>query len=94
MPDVVESQTELTQILIDEVRMLRSAIELRPNHDEPMTRDQAAAYLKMHPDTLYKLARVNKIAYSRKGEGLRASMVFLKKDLDDYLARTRIPTVD
>lgn len=92
-----EKTEKLLEELLLEVKQLRFAVEQQPSKsltDEPMTRDEAASFLKMHPDTLYKLARMNKVAYSRKGEGLRASMVFLKKDLDDYLERTRIPAVD
>jgi len=89
-----ENSDILFESLLVEIRALRQAVENQTVSDKPMNRIDAAAYLQMHTDTLYKLARANKIAYSRKGEGRRASMVFLKADLDDYISRTRIPNVD
>ena len=60
-----------------------------------MTRDEAAEYLGVHPDTLYRWAvEEGKIAYSRLGDGGRAPIRFVTRDLDDYLSRTRVPTVE
>jgi len=52
----------------------------------PMTRTEAAQYLKIHPMTLYKLARRNKVSYCRVGSSMR----FLKEDLDSFLMKTRV----
>jgi excisionase family DNA binding protein len=61
----------------------------------PMTRAEAAEYLQIHPDTLYRWSvEEGKIAYCRLGEGARASLRFLKKDLDQFLSKQRIPTVE
>ncbi len=87
-------QTTLLRQLVEEVHELNEKLTVQVDHDLPMTREQAARFLNMHPDTLYKLARENKIAYSRKGDGKRSEMIFLRQDLEDYLDRMRIPAVD
>ena len=62
--------------------------------DRPMTRNQAAEYLNVHRDTLYKWAVEGWLAYSRLGDGGRAPMRFTKADLDDFIRTNRIPTVE
>ncbi len=62
--------------------------------NRPFTKDEAAQYLGINPDTLCKWARQGRIAYCRLGEGARAPMRFRKKDLDAFLSASRIPTVE
>lgn len=94
-----ETHTSLLTELIAEVRAMREIIE-RSQHPKdlgvtPLTRDEAAEYLGIHPDTLYRWAvEEGKIAYSRLGDGGRAPIRFTKRDLDDYLNRMRIPTIE
>ena len=94
-----EAHTLLLTELVTEVRAMRVSIE-RAQHpknlaDAPLTRDEAAEYLGVHPDTLYRWAvEEGKIAYSRLGDGGRAPIRFVTRDLDDYLSRTRVPTVE
>ncbi len=73
---------------------LGSEMHAQKTWDRPMTKVEAASYLGINPDTLCKWARAGKIAYCRLGEGQRAPMRFTKKDLDHYLSRVRIPTVE
>ena len=85
--------------LVVELRLLREflgkTLQHADNYDGPLTRDQAAAYLSIHPDTLYKWAvEDGRIAYSRFGEGARAPLRFYRKDLDAFAHSCRIPTVD
>jgi len=93
-----QEQVLLTE-LIDQLRSLRLAIEReqesRDKYDGPLTREAAAEYLGIHKDTLYRWAVVEgRIAYSRLGDGVRAPIRFARKDLDDFLRRVRIPTVE
>jgi len=94
-----EAHTSLLTELLVEVRAMHKTIERAQDPrncvDAPLTRDEAAAYLGIHPDTLYRWAvEEGKIAYSRLSDGGRAPMRFIKRDLDDFLSRTRIPTVE
>ncbi len=59
-----------------------------------MTREEAAEYLKGHPDTVYRWARQNRITYPGFGDGDRAPRRFLKKDLDAFVVEGRIAAVD
>ena len=60
-----------------------------------MTRDEAAEYLGVHPDTLYRWAvEEGETAYFRLGDGGRAPIRFVRCDLDDYLSQTRVPTLE
>ena len=77
--------------------MANIAAELRRfnRYQEPMTRDEAAAYLKINPDTLYRWSVVEgRIRYSRLGNGGRAALRYRVEDLDDFIAGCSIPTVD
>ncbi len=84
--------------LTAEVRQLREAMErsqdVHDRYSKPLTREQAAEYLSIHPDTLYRWAVEGRVAYSRLGDGERAPMRFLKEDLDEYARNQRIPTVE
>jgi len=84
---------ELLTVLIDEVKAMRLAMELNGTgavKPATLTREEAAAYLGVHPDTLYRWARENRIAYVRMGEGEKAPMRFTLEDLDRYLQECRI----
>jgi excisionase family DNA binding protein len=63
--------------------------------NDVMKLEDAAKYLGVHPDTVRRKAiEEGKIAYSKLGEGVRAPVRFLKKDLDKYLQECRVPTVN
>jgi excisionase family DNA binding protein len=94
-----ETHTALLTELVAEVRAMRETIarsqQPKSLSDAPLTREQAAEYLGIHPDTLYRWAvEHGKIACSRLGDGRRAPIRFLKRDLDDFIARARIATVE
>lgn len=76
--------------LLHEVRALRIAFESQADPLRPMTREAAAEYLGVHPDTLYRWACEGVVAHSRLGESDRGPMRFTKRDLDDAVARGRI----
>ena len=60
-----------------------------------MTRDEAAEYLQVNSDTLYRWSvKEGRIAYSRLGGGGRAALRYRREDLDDFMKRSRIPTVE
>ena len=82
--------------LIDEVRELWRAVEGpgKTDEDRPLTRTEAAEYLGVHPDTLFRWAHENKVAYIRFGNGEKAQMRFLKKDLESFVAGGRIAAVE
>ena len=63
-------------------------------YDKPLTQEEGAEYLQVHSDTLYRWAREGEIAYSRLGEGQKAPMRFWKKDLDAFMSKKRIPSVE
>ena len=89
---------ELMRELIHELQLLRMYAHLTPANDahpnRPLTREEAADYLGVHKDTLYRWAvEEGRIAYSRLGDGGRAPIRFAKRDLDDFLLRQRISTV-
>ena len=95
---MTDEQSEPTAELIVEIRLLRRAIERQNGfmgHDRPLNREEAAEYLGIHKDTLYRWAvEEGRIAYSRLGDGGRAPLRFRKEDLDEYLKKQRIGTVD
>ena len=98
-PPLPQQQLEMTAQLVAELRALRLAIQdqNRAPHknNAPLTREQAAGYLGVHKDTLYRWAvEEGRIAYSRLGDGAKAALRFNKKDIDDFLGRNRIPTVE
>jgi excisionase family DNA binding protein len=96
---MLDQHFELMRELIDEVRLLRHEVEHTSDNgrssDRPLTREEAAEYLGIHKDTLYRWAvEEGRISYCRLGEGSRASLRFLRKNLDDFLSSQRIPTVE
>ena len=59
---------ELAQAMIEELRALRAVVEGKGAGalpDRPLTRVEAAAYLDVHPNTLYDWARENRVAWCR-----------------------------
>ena len=96
---MLDQLVELVKELIAEVRLLRKEVERRceTGHpaNRPLTREEAAEYLGIHKDTLYRWAvEEGRIAYSRLGEGSRASIRFTRSALDDFLEHQRIGTVN
>ncbi len=65
-----------------------------PFKERPLTREEAAAYLQIHPDSVYKLARANKITYHRLGDGERQPLRFYRKDLDEFLSAGKIAALN
>ena len=98
---MLEDLLKVLQGIADDVRYLRS-VSVTPIHqtgstdlNRPLARDEAAAYLGVHKDTLYRWAvEEGRIAYSRLGEGGRAALRFSKQDLDDFVSRQRISSLE
>ena len=89
---------ELMRELIHELQLLRMYAHLTPANDahpnRPLTREEAADYLGVHKDTLYRWAvEEGRIAYSRLGDGSRAPIRFTQKDLDEFINVMRITSV-
>ena len=84
-----EVMTELLAELVNEAKLTRKGGERTP-----LTRDEAAAYLQVHPDTVYKWAREGRLSYSRLGEGAKAPLRFIRKDLDAFMSGQRIATAE
>lgn len=62
-----------------------------PSLKDPFSEEEAAAYLKVPEDSVrYFAVRMGEIAYCDLGKGRRA---YLRKDLDDFLARRREPSI-
>jgi len=55
-----------------------------------LTRKEAADYLRISVRTLDSLARKGEIPYSKLGNGIRARVVYQRKDLDAYLERVKV----
>ena len=89
-----KKQLAIMEKLVEETRSMRKALEGQQRWDQPLTREEAAEYLKVHPDTLYRWARQNRITYSRFGNGGRAAMRFLKKDLDVFVEQSKIVALE
>ena len=63
--------------------------------DRPLTRDVAVWYLDVRPLVSYKWAvEQGCVAYSRLGDEAKAPLRFEKKDLDDFIRASRIPTIE
>ena len=75
-------------VLIEEVRGMREAIENGVN-PKPLTRKQAAAYLQVHPDTVYRWAVEGQLAYSKLGDGEKAPQRFMLEDLNEFACKRR-----
>ena len=55
-----------------------------------LTRKDAAEYLRISVRTLDKLAQSGEILFSKLGNGIRARVVYQRKELDAYLERTKV----
>lgn len=63
-----------------------------PSPNDPFSEEEAAAYLKIHEDSLkYYALRAGEIAFCDLGKGRRT---YLRKDLDNFLSRRREPSID
>ena len=80
--------------LVQEVRALRETIahigKASDKYTRPLTREEAADYLQVHKDTLYRWSIEGLVAYSRIGDGPKAQMRFTKADLDEALRLKRV----
>lgn len=85
---MTETQRDVSQELVNEIRSLRVAVERGQDTDRPLTRKEAAEYLKVHEDTVYAWAKGGLLSFSKLGDGQRAPMRFFKDDLEE-LARSR-----
>ncbi len=96
---MLDQLIDLVRELIGEVRLLRKQVEscseTKSSSNRPLTREEAAEYLGIHKDTLYRWAvEEGRIAYSRLGEGSRASIRFNHEDLDDFVRQQRIGSLE
>jgi len=97
-----DAQLEVMTELLSETRALRAAVERGQGTgggavscDRPLTREEAAEYLGVYVDTVYDWAvRDGKIPYSRLNDGKRAPIRFMLKDLEDFVKRARVDTVE
>jgi excisionase family DNA binding protein len=55
-----------------------------------LTRREAAEYLRISVRTLDKLAKERKVSCSKLGDGLRARVVYQRRELDAYLERMKV----
>lgn len=91
---MADNDLDMMAAILEELRKLTTLHEVdRQTMGRPMNREQAADYLGVHPDTLYRWARENRVTYSRLGDGDRAPMRFQKADLDEFLERSKIAAV-
>lgn len=58
---------------------------------ENLSSKQASSYLKIKLNTLYSWVENGKISYSRSG---KRKLIFLKSDLEQYVARRRVENND
>jgi len=89
---MLDQLIDLVRELIGEVRLLRKQVEscseTKSSSNRPLTREEAK-------DTLYRWAvEEGRIAYSRLGEGSRASIRFNHEDLDDFVRQQRIGSLE
>ena len=88
-----DTQVDVFQELLHEVKALREAVERGQDTDRPLTLKEAAEYLRLNKDTLARWARDGRLSYSRLGDGERAPLRFLRRDLDRFNDSWRIPAV-
>lgn len=85
-------------LLYNELRSIRALLEARDGLKETgqfketdyLTMDEAAEYLKMKKNGLYRLTSKKKIPYYKPGKRIR----FLKSDLTAYLSSVKMITND
>ncbi len=83
----VDRLCEKLGLIVEELRGLRADIREGQARDIPLTRQEAAEYLKVHPDTLFRWASEGKVKYAKLGNVMR----FRKVDLDDFMERESVP---
>ena len=69
----------------DEATMARSAPKILPS-DYPLTTNQAAAFLQVHPRTLQRLVRDGRLKAGKVGRHRR----FLRADLLNFIKQPKI----
>jgi excisionase family DNA binding protein len=84
-----EDVTGILTAVLDELRLIRQAQGIE---GRSMSREQAAEFLGVHKDTLYRLAREGEIAYFQTGDG--GKMTFTLDDLLAYRSKTRHAAVE
>lgn len=88
-------EQELLTEIRDYLKQIKELEAERLVSSRPMDIEEAAAYLKVHPRTVRRWSvEEGRIAYSRLGDGERACLRFRREDLDDYIARYQVPTVE
>lgn len=91
MSDGIEELVEVTRALVDRIDKL--APRDGYDHERPMTREEVAAFLECHADTVYRWAKEGHLAYSKLGDGEKAPMRFKLADVQEFaFQRRRIPT--
>ena len=85
-----ERKGDKVEVLIQELLLKVDELHSRMDgNGGPMTRAEAAAYLKCHPKTLYNWAvRDGRIPYSQPGD--RGGLRFMKEDLDAFLGACKV----
>ena len=53
------------------------------NHDDVMTLEEVAAYLKVHPSTMYRLIKARKLPHFKINRHHR----FLRASIDEWMAQ-------
>jgi len=84
-----EDATQILTAVLDELRLIRQAQGIE---GRSMSREQAAAFLGVHKDTLYRLAREGESAYFHPGD--RCKLTFPPDDLLAYRSKTRRAAVE
>ncbi|MES2139241.1 MAG: excisionase family DNA-binding protein [Bacteroidota bacterium] len=64
--------------------------KLSENREPPLSTEEAAAYLKLPIDTFYKKTHKKEISFFRAGK----RNYFKREDLDTYLFKNRISSLD
>ena len=81
---------EQFEVLIEEMKGLRKVFEASQEPTgKPLTRDEAAKFLGVHPDTLFRWAKEGQITFSKLGDGERADMRFKLEDLQQFAFERR-----
>ncbi|MBB3836992.1 excisionase family DNA binding protein [Runella defluvii] len=86
---VLLTAQELTELIVKSVREALVEQQLpTTSPSKPLTIDEAAAYLRLPKATLYQMTSAREIPHQKLGKRL----VFLKEELDDWIASKRQKT--
>lgn len=58
-----------------------------------LTLDEAAAYVRLHPDTVRKAAQAGRLSGCKTSAGRNAEWRFTRTNLDDWLESGRMPSL-